>query len=115
MTKDEALTMALEALEEATTYTSSASFSPSMTRDCEKAITAIHEALAQPAAQAEPQDAKDAELLAKQFHETYERLAPAFGYVTSEATRQFHPTSPNGKLMIAVCKELAARGVGGAE
>ena len=47
MTKDEALKLALEALEEVTTYTSSQSWSPSMTRDCENAITAIREALAQ--------------------------------------------------------------------
>jgi hypothetical protein len=48
MTKDEALKLALEALEEVTTYTSSQSWSPSMTRDCENAITTIQEALAQP-------------------------------------------------------------------
>jgi hypothetical protein len=36
------------------------------------------------------------------FHDTYERLAPTFGYETREETRQFDPTSPNGALMIAV-------------
>ena len=46
--RDEALRMALEALEEATTYTSSPSWSPSMTEDCNKAITAIKQALAAP-------------------------------------------------------------------
>jgi len=54
-------------------------------------------------------DARDAETLARQFHETYERLAPSFGYVTREETREFNPTSPNGKLMIAVCAAIAAQ------
>lgn len=44
--------------------------------------------------------------LARQFHETYERLAPSFGYSTREETRKFDPESSNGKLMIAVCNEL---------
>lgn len=44
--------------------------------------------------------------LAIQFHETYERLAPEFGYATREDTREFDPESANGKLMIAVCAEL---------
>jgi len=40
------------------------------------------------------------------FHETYERLAPQFGYCTREETREFDPASSNGKLMIAVCAEI---------
>ena len=44
--------------------------------------------------------------LAVLFHQTYERLAPEYGYETREETRQFDETSPNGKLMVAVCKEL---------
>jgi hypothetical protein len=40
--------MALEALEEATTYTASTVWSPSMTKECEKAATALRSALAQP-------------------------------------------------------------------
>ncbi len=47
-----------------------------------------------------------AEALAKQFHETYERLAPQFGYETREETRQFQSDSTNGRLMIAVCQEI---------
>lgn len=46
------------------------------------------------------------ETLARRFHEIYERLAPQFGYKTRTETRQFDPTSSNGKLMIAVCAEL---------
>ena len=46
------------------------------------------------------------EIMAKRFHEAYERLAPLFGYVTNESTRIFNPESTNGKLMIAVCTEL---------
>lgn len=48
------------------------------------------------------------EQLARKFHETYERLSPAFGYTTRQETRQFDPTSPNGKLMIAVCEAMRA-------
>ena len=44
--------------------------------------------------------------LAKQFHDIYERLAPQHGYVTRTETRQFDPDSPNGRLMIAVCKTI---------
>ena len=46
--------------------------------------------------------------LAVRFHDTYERLAPSFGYETRQETRQFDPETPNGRLMIAVCAELAA-------
>lgn len=49
-----------------------------------------------------------AELLALRFHETYERLAPQFGYETRPDTKAFDPTTPNGRLMIAVCGEIAA-------
>lgn len=44
--------------------------------------------------------------LAEHFHRIYERLAPQFGYETRTETRKFDPTSPNGKLMIAVCGEI---------
>jgi len=40
------------------------------------------------------------------FHETYERLAPQFGYETRKETKEFDKDSPNGKLMIAVCEEV---------
>ncbi len=43
--------------------------------------------------------------LARRFHEVYERLAPSFGYETRKETKLFDPTSPNGKLMTAVCQE----------
>lgn len=46
------------------------------------------------------------EALARRFHEAYERLAPSFGYETRTETRQFDPTTPNGRLMIAVCGEV---------
>lgn len=42
--------------------------------------------------------------LAILFHDTYERLAPDFGYETRPDTKQFDPTTPNGRLMIAVCE-----------
>lgn len=44
--------------------------------------------------------------LAIKFHETYERLAPQFGYETRVDTKAFDPESPNGKLMTAVCAEI---------
>lgn len=46
--KDAALRLALDALEQAMDYTNSATWSPSMTRDCEKAAAAIRAALAEP-------------------------------------------------------------------
>ena len=48
----------------------------------------------------------DALQIAQKFHDTYERLAPLFGYETRAETKQFDPESPNGKLMIAVCAEI---------
>lgn len=44
--------------------------------------------------------------LAILFHETYEKLAPDYGYETRKETRKFDETSPNGRLMIAVCGEI---------
>jgi len=46
--------------------------------------------------------------LAILFHETYERLAPSFGYETRAETKTFDPSTPNGKLMVAVCAEILA-------
>jgi hypothetical protein len=40
------------------------------------------------------------------FHETYERLAPKFGYETRKEYRDFDSASNNGQLMIAVCSEV---------
>ncbi len=48
-----------------------------------------------------------AEDLARKFHEIYERFAPSFGYETRPETRVFDPHSTNGRLMIAVCDQLA--------
>lgn len=44
--------------------------------------------------------------LAALFHEAYERLAPTYGYETRPETRTFDPETQNGRLMIAVCKEV---------
>lgn len=51
---------------------------------------------------------KAAEELARRFHETYERLAPDFGYKTREASAKPWKDVPenNKQLMIAVCKEI---------
>lgn len=65
-----------------------------------------------PAAAAPPDDKKgdgyEAELLARRFHELYERLAPRFGYVTRDDTRNFDLDTANAKLMTAVCAEMIA-------
>lgn len=53
-------------------------------------------------------DNTQAEQLARLFHDTYERLAPQYGYETRDDTKQFDPTAPNGKLMIAVCGAILA-------
>lgn len=50
----------------------------------------------------------EAKKLAVLFHDTYERLAPSFGYKTRKATQKFKATTPNGKLMIAVATEILA-------
>jgi hypothetical protein len=52
--------------------------------------------------------ATSAESLAQRFHEAYERLAPAFGYETREASAKPWADVPeqNRRLMIAVCREL---------
>ena len=44
--------------------------------------------------------------LATLFHDTYERLAPSFGYETRPDTKRFDPESPNGKLMVATCASV---------
>lgn len=46
--------------------------------------------------------------LARRFHETYERLAPKFGYETRESSAVPWEVVPekNKKLMIAVCAEI---------
>ena len=47
--------------------------------------------------------------VAREFHDTYEQLASKFGYKTRPDTKEFDPKSPNGKLMIAVCKEVISK------
>ena len=44
--------------------------------------------------------------LATLFHDTYEQLAPVFGYETKEETKVFNQGSSNGKLMIATCEYI---------
>jgi hypothetical protein len=44
--------------------------------------------------------------IAQFLHETYERLAHDFGYMTRFDTRVFDPASNNGRLMVEVCKRL---------
>lgn len=49
-----------------------------------------------------------AEALAQRFHETYERLAPEYGYRTREASAVPWADVPenNRALMVAVCAEI---------
>lgn len=48
------------------------------------------------------------EELAQSFHETYERLAPEYGYKTREASAVPWDRVPlnNRNLMVAVCREI---------
>jgi len=48
----------------------------------------------------------NAEELAIFIHNKYEEFAPKYGYETRKDTREFDKDSPNGKLMIAVSKEI---------
>lgn len=52
-----------------------------------------------------------AEILAEKFHETYERLAPEYGYRTREASAKPWAEVPenNKALMVAVASELLSR------
>ena len=49
------------------------------------------------------------EKIAFLFHNTYEGLAPKFGYETRKDTKEFDPESNNGKLMIATCKAVISK------
>lgn len=60
----------------------------------------------------ESEQEQQARNLALKFHDTYERLAPSFGYTTREDTREFNPRSSNGKLMIAVCEDIIGSAIG---
>jgi len=51
-------------------------------------------------------DGMDAIKLAIMFHNLYEQYAPEYGYKTNEETRIFNASTPNGKLMIRVCREI---------
>jgi len=54
-----------------------------------------------------------AETLAQRFHETYERLAPSFGYETCPDSAVPWEDVPerNKKLMIAVCAKILDEGL----
>jgi hypothetical protein len=49
---------------------------------------------------------KNPYLLAELFHNTYESLAPKYGYETKEETKEFSEHTPNGKLMIETCHQI---------
>jgi len=48
---------------------------------------------------------------AREFHDLYEETAPMFGYETRKETKEFDPTSPNGRLMAYVCFNLIQQAV----
>lgn len=56
-------------------------------------------------------EAMEAAELAKVFHETYERLAPTFGYATRiESAKPWEQVPPTNKdLMVAVCQEIISK------
>ncbi len=43
----------------------------------------------------------EAEILARRFYYTYQRLAPS-----TDETSQFDPSTPDGQLLIAICENL---------
>ncbi len=47
--------------------------------------------------------------MARLFHDTYETLAPSFGYTTRGDTKMFDADSPNGKLMCATVEKVRDR------
>lgn len=51
-------------------------------------------------------DMCESERLAREFHRIYEELAPSYGYETKVDTRNFDPSTPNGRLMISTCQKL---------
>ena len=53
-----------------------------------------------------PSARQEAEQLARQFHESYEKHALFYGYQTRIETRQFDPMTPNGMTMIAVMEDV---------
>lgn len=56
---------------------------------------------------------EEAEAVARAFHESYERQAPAHGYTTRERSRKSWRDVPadNKQLMIAVARDLLDRGI----
>ena len=44
--------------------------------------------------------------IAKSFHDTYEKLAPKYGYKTRDDTKVFDPFSDNGRLMMRLFIQL---------
>ena len=49
---------------------------------------------------------KDIKQIALQFHNTYEELAPKFGYETRKDTRELDFNSENGQLMYATVQKV---------
>ena len=56
---------------------------------------------------AEEQDKWIKNLTPELFHETYERLAPAYEYETRKETKEFDRKSKNGRLMLATIRSIA--------
>lgn len=69
------------------------------------------EKVEQAGAKSAVESAATPDALARQFHETYERLAPQFGYETrKESAKPWSDVPENNKrLMIAVCAEILER------
>ena len=71
-----------------------------------EALGALRLAKSEEGTDGEPIELPNPIWLAKFLHDTYERLAPQYGYETRPETRTFDHESPNGRLMAAVCEEL---------
>jgi hypothetical protein len=90
-----------------------ATFPPCWTDEqVDEAFAARQESLA--LSRADRRDVEhQASMLAQQFHETYERLAPQHGYKTRKASAVPWRDVPeqNRNLMVAVCAHLIETGV----
>jgi len=100
-TKDTALRLALEALEEAVNYTSCPSWSPSMTEECNAAATACREALAQPAGER-------GELIRKAMRKAYSLGQTYWQQADSEFTSHHKKADVTQAKFTALVEETAA-------
>ncbi len=77
-------------------------------KKCKTQWQALYRAFKHWQGEQKPKSSPEAEAMARQFHEAYERLAPDFNYKTRDASAVPWKDVPedNKLLMVAVCEEL---------